>query len=140
MSDILMQNIRALIKQAEDGAKGPAQPQIHHEQNAAMAAAQSQVNAVALQSGNTVEGQTIESLQKGLATQSAEVVPTDRVVELQKAAALNELVEQGLDFYTAFNEVAAADLELQKEAAFNELTEEGYSFEDAVALIQASVQ
>lgn len=139
MTDILMQNIRALIKEASEGAQGPAQPQIHHAQNAEMAAAQLAINAQALQSGNTVEGQTVESLQKGLATGSAEVVPSDRVVELQKAAALNELVGQGMDFYEAFNEVANADMELQKEAAFNELTAEGYSFEDAVALIEASL-
>jgi hypothetical protein len=139
MSDILMQNIRALIKEASEGTQGPAQPQLHHAQNAATAAAQQAINASALQSGNTIEGQTIESLQRGLATQSAEVVPTDRVAELQKAAALNELVESGMDFYSAFGQVADADLELQKEAAFNELTEEGYSFDDAVALIQASL-
>lgn len=137
MSNELMTSIRAMIKEANEIAP---QPQIHHEQNAAMAAAQQAVNAQALQSGGTVEAQQIESLQKGLATQSAEVVPTDRVVELQKAAALNELVAGGMDFYSAFNEVADADMSLQKEAAFAELTAEGYSFDEAIAMIQSVAQ
>lgn len=131
----LMTNIRALIKQAEEVQ---AQPNIATEQNIAMAQEQLAINAAALQSGNTVEGQQIESLQKGLATQSAQASGEDQVIQLQKAAAVMELVDQGLDFYSAVDAVADADAELQKEAAFQELMEQGYDFEDAVSLVKAA--
>lgn len=131
----LMTNIRALIKQAEEVQ---AQPHIANEQNLAMAQEQLAINAAALQSGNTVEGQQVESLQKGLATQSAQASGEDQVIQLQKAAAVMELVDQGLDFYSAVDAVADADHELQKEAAFHELMEQGYDFEDAVALVKAA--
>lgn len=135
MSSQLMSNIRFLIKQANEIA---AQPHIANDQNAAMAANQGAVDAQALQSGGTVEQLQLESLQKGLATPTAQASGYDQVVELQKAAALNELVGQGLDFYSAFDQVATADAELQKEAAFNDLIGEGYSFDDAVSLIQGA--
>lgn len=135
MSNELMTAIRGMIKEAE--AVTP-QPQIHHEQNAAMAAEQTAINAAALQSGGTVEAQQIESLKKGLDTPSAIASGEDQVVELQKAAALTGLVAGGMDFYSAVDQVAAMDVELQKEAAFNELIGEGKTFEEAVALIQAA--
>lgn len=131
----LMTNIRALIKQAEEVQ---AQPHIANEQNLAMAQEQLAINAQALQSGNTVEGQQVESLQKGLATQSAQASGEDQVIQLQKAAAVVELVDQGMDFYSAVDAVAGADMELQKEAAFQELMEQGYDFEDAVMLVKAA--
>lgn len=133
----LMQNIRTLIKQAE---AVEAQPQLNTESNAAMAGEQLAVNAAALQSGGTVEQQQAESLQKGLATPSAQAMPEDQVLNLQKAAALNELVSEGMDFYEAFEKVAHADSEMQKEAAFHSLVEEGYSFDEAVSLIQSAAQ
>lgn len=131
----LMTNIRALIKQAEEVQ---AQPNIATEQNIAMAQEQLAINAAALQSGNTVEGQQLESLQKGLATQSAHASGEDQVIELQKAAAVVELVDQGMDFYSAVDAVAGADMELQKEAAYAELLDQGYDFEDAVMLVKAA--
>lgn len=124
-----------------------AQPNIAAEQNAQLAAEQGNVDNAALQSGNTVEGQTAESLQKGLATQSATATSEDlaRKVEdhsedanMQKAAAVMALVEDGMDFYDAANLVGQADMELQKEAALAELIQEGYEFEDAVALVKAA--
>lgn len=135
MSNELMNTIRGMIKEAETVSP---QPQIHHEQNAAMAAEQLQVNAHALQSGGTVEAQQLESLKKGLDTPSAVASGEDQVIELQKAAALTGLVAGGMDFYSAVDHVANLDFELQKEAAFNELIEEGKTFEEAVALIQAA--
>lgn len=135
MSHELIDVIRGMIKEAE--AVAP-QPQIHHEQNAAMAAEQQAVNAAALQSGGTVEAQQIESLKKGLDTPSAVASGEDQVIELQKAAALTNLVAGGMDFYSAVNQVAELDAELQKEAAFNELVGEGYSFDEAVALIESA--
>lgn len=129
----LMDNIRALQKQAEEVA---AQPNVVAEQNAATAGEQLSVNAVALQSGGTVEQQQLESLQKGLATQTAVAGADDKVQNLEKAAAVMALVQDGADFYDAVNSVADADSSLQKEAAFNDLIGQGYSFDDAVALIQ----
>ncbi len=131
----LMQNIRALIKEAETITP---QAQVVAEQNVAHAQEQLAINAHALQSGGTVEAQQVESLQKGLSTPSAVASAEDQVQELQKAAALTELVAGGMDFYSAFNEVASVDSELQKEAAFHGLIGEGYSFEDAISLIQAA--
>lgn len=128
----LMQNIRELQKQAEVAA----QPNIATEHNAAMAGEQLGVNAMALQSGGTVEQQQIESLQKGLATPSAEAGADDKVQNLEKAAAVMSLVEEGADFYDAVNAVADADSDMQKQAALADLMEEGTSFEEAVALIQ----
>lgn len=133
----LMTNIRALIKEAEAVA---AQPHLAHADNAAMAAEQSSVNVQALQSGGTVEQQQAESLSKGLSTPSAQASSEDQVVCLQKAAAVIELVEGGMDFYEAVGAVADADMELQKEAAFAELLHEGYDFDDAVALVKAACE
>jgi hypothetical protein len=119
-----------------------AQPHLAHQENAELAAAQTQVNANAEQSGGTVESQTTESIQKGLTTPSATATSEDLVdrVEdnMQKAAAVTELVTQGHSFYDAASLVSMADEELQKEAAFHALTEEGYSVDDAVALIKAA--
>lgn len=128
----LMQNIRELQKQAEVAA----QPNVAMEQSNALAAEQMGVNAMALQSGGTVEQQQIESLQKGLATPSAEAGADDKVQNLEKAAAVMSLVEEGADFYDAVNAVADADSDMQKQAALASLLEEGTSFEEAVALIQ----
>jgi hypothetical protein len=133
-----------LIKEAE--AVSP-QPNVANTDNAALAAAQDQVNHVAEQSGGTVEAQTVETIQKGLATPSATASSEDlvRKVEdkaedsnMQKAAAVSALVEQGHSFYDAADLVAVADGELQKEAAFTELTAEGYSFDEATSLIKAA--
>lgn len=133
-----------LIKEAE--AVSP-QPNVANTDNAALAAAQDQVNHVAEQSGGTVEAQTVETIQKGLATPSATASSEDlvRKVEdkaedsnMQKAAAVSALVEQGHSFYDAADLVAVADGELQKEAAFTELTTEGYSFDEATSLIKAA--
>lgn len=133
-----------LIKEAE--AVSP-QPNVANTDNAALAAAQDQVNHVAEQSGGTVEAQTVETIQKGLATPSATASSEDlvRKVEdkaedsnMQKAAAVSALVEQGHSFYDAADLVAVADGELQKEAAFVELTAEGYSFDEATSLIKAA--
>lgn len=123
-----------------------AQPELNQAQNAQLAAEQGQVDAAAVQSGNTVEGQTAESLQKGLATQTAQATSEDLVRKIedgaednmQKAAAVMAFVEQGMDFYDAANLVGQADMELQKEAAFAELMNEGYDFEDAVELVKAA--
>lgn len=124
-----------------------AQPDLAKAHNAESAAEQAHVDGVALQSGNTVEGQTAESLQKGLATQSAQATSEDMVrkiedgsedANMQKAAAVMALVEQGVDFYGAADLVGQADMELQKEAAFAELVEAGYNFEDAVELVKAA--
>lgn len=136
----IMANVQALIKQAQEAGTS-AQGNLAIEPTAAMAAQQTQVDALAKQSGGTVEQQQNESLQKGLATQVAAAGPDDKVeANMLKAAALVELVDSGLDFYDAFEKVAYADMELQKEAAFNELMEAGYGFEDAVALVQAAAQ
>lgn len=132
-----------LIKEAE--AVSP-QPHIANSDNAALAGAQEQVNHTAEQSGGTVEAQTVETIQKGLSTPSATATSEDlvRKVEdksednMQKAAAVNELVAQGHGFDDAVSLVAMADGELQKEAAFKELTAEGYSFDDATFLIKAA--
>lgn len=131
----LLSNIRALIKQAEEVQ---AQPHLANSDNAAMAVEQQTINAQALQSGGTVEQQQLESLQKGLGTPSAQASGEDQVIELQKAAAVSELVSGGLDFYSAVDAVAEADMELQKEAAFHQLVSEGYDFEDAVELVKAA--
>lgn len=134
----------AIIKEASEISP---QPQINTEHNAASAAAQDHVDNAALQSGGTVEQQTAESIQKGLSTASATATSEDLVRKVEdkaedsnmlKAAAVNELVSQGLSFYEAGNLIAEADAELQKEAAFAELTTEGYNFEDATALIKAA--
>jgi SOS response regulatory protein OraA/RecX len=132
-----------LIKEASEVS---AQPNVANSDNAALAAAQEQVNHTAEQSGGTVEAQTIETIQKGLATPSATATSEDlvRKVEdqsednMQKAAAVSELVAQGHSFDDAADLVAMADSELQKEAAFKELTAEGYSFDDATSLIKAA--
>lgn len=124
-----------------------AQGHIANADNAAMAAEQGQVDAHALQSGGTVESQTAETIQKGLATPSATATSEDMVrkiedqgedANMQKAAAVMALVEEGLDFYNAADLVAVADSELQKEAALAELVNEGYDFDDAVSLIKAA--
>lgn len=120
----------------EAGEVAP-QANLSIEPNASMASDQMAVEAAAKQSGGTVEQQSTESLQKGLATQSAEAGAYDQVeANLQKAAAVSALVGDGIDFYDACNLVAQADMELQKEAAFNELIEQGLSFEDAVTLVK----
>lgn len=133
-----------LIKEAE--AVSP-QPNVANSDNAALAGAQEQVNHVAEQSGGTVEAQTVETIQKGLNTPSATATSEDLVrkvedksedANMQKAAAVNTLVEQGHSFFEAADLVAAADGELQKEAAFHELTAEGYSFDEATSLIKAA--
>lgn len=133
-----------LLKEAEAVT---AQPNVANSDNSALAAAQEQVNSVAEQSGGTVEAQTAETIQKGLSTQSATATSEDLVrkvedqaedANMQKAAAVNELVAQGHSFYDAADLVACADAELQKEAAFAELTAEGYSFDEATSLIKAA--
>lgn len=133
-----------LIKEAE--AVSP-QPNVANTDNAALAAAQGQVDQAAEQSGGTVEAQTVETIQKGLSTPSATATSEDLVrkvedksedANMQKAAAVSELVAQGHSFYDAADLVAAADSELQKEAAFVELTAEGYSFDEATSLIKAA--
>lgn len=129
-----------LIKEAE--AVSP-QPHVANTDNASLAAAQDQVNHVAEQSGGTVEAQTVETIQKGLNTPSATATSEDMVPKvedsnMQKAAAVSELVAQGHSFYDAADLVAVADGELQKEAAFVELTAEGYSFDEATSLIKAA--
>lgn len=129
-----------LIKEAE--AVSP-QPNVANTDNASLAAAQDQVNHVAEQSGGTVEAQTVETIQKGLNTPSAtasseDMVPKVEDSNMQKAAAVSELVAQGHSFYDAADLVAVADGELQKEAAFVELTAEGYSFDEATSLIKAA--
>lgn len=133
-----------LIKEAEEIA---SQPNIANSDNAALAASQEQVNHTAEQSGGTVEAQTVETIQKGLSTPSATATSEDLVrkvednsedANMQKAAAVKELVAQGHSFYDAADLVAAADGELQKEAALAELTAEGYSFDEATSLIKAA--
>ncbi len=133
----LMTNIRTMIeKQASEGA---AQPNLSIQSRAALAAEQTQVDAKAKQSGGTVDQQLGESLSKGLAAPGAG--PDDKVeANMLKAAAVSELVAEGMDFYEAFEKVAQADMELQKQAAYEQLIGEGKSFEEAVALIQASAQ
>ena len=134
-----------LIKEAE--AVSP-QPNVANSDNSALAAAQEQVNHTAEQSGGTVEAQTTETIQKGLSTPSATATSEDlvRKVEdkaednMQKAAAVSELVAQGHNFDEAIGLVAMADGELQKEAALRELTEEGYSFDEATSLIKAACE
>lgn len=132
----------SFIKEASD-----VQPDIAKANNAQTSAEQGQVDVAALQSGNTVEGQTAESLQKGLATQSAHATSEDMVRKIedgyedenmQKAAAVMALVEEGMDFYGAADMVGQADMELQKEAAFAELMGAGYDFEDAVEMVKAA--
>lgn len=134
----------ALIKEAE--AVSP-QPHVANADNAALAAAQGQVDQAAEQSGGTVEAQTVETIQKGLSTPSATATSEDLVrkvedksedANMQKAAAVKELVAQGHSFSDAADLVAVADSELQKEAAFKELTAEGYSFDEATSLIKAA--
>lgn len=129
----LMKNIRELQKQAEEVA---AQPNIANQNNAGLAGEQQAVNALALQAGGTVEQGLMESLQKGLNTQSADAGHENKVLDLEKAAAVVELVQGGADFYDAVNAVADADSDLQKQAALSQLMDEGQSFEDAVAMIQ----
>lgn len=126
-----------------------AQPNIANSDNAAMAAEQGQVDAAALQSGGTVEQQQAQSIQKGLATGSAQASSEDQArkieddaedANMQKAAAVQALVEQGHSFYEAADLVAAADMELQKEAAFAELISAGFDFEEATSLVKAAAE
>lgn len=136
----LIENVRALLmeKQASEVA---AQANLSAEPNAAMAAAQSAVDAAAKQSGGTVEQQATESLQKGLATQSAEAGAYDKVeAELDKAAALLQLMDEGDGFYEAFEKVAQADMDLQKQAAYEALVEAGMGFEEAVSLVKEAAE
>ena len=142
-----LSSLTALVESTLIKEAGESQPNIANADNAALAVAQSQVDAAATQSGGTVEAQTAESLQKGFATTSAQASSEDlaRKVEdkaedanMQKAAAVHELVGQGHSFYDAAELVAMADSELQKEAAFEALTAEGYSFDDATSLVKAA--
>lgn len=125
------------------------QPDVAKAENAANAQEQATVDAVAQQSGGTVEAQAHESIEKGLSTGTAVASSEDQVrkvedqhedADMQKAAAVAALVEGGDDFYEAFEKVAMADAELQKEAAFNQLISEGYSFEDAAGLVKAACE
>lgn len=134
----------ALMKEASEVSP---QANIANTDNNSLASAQEQVNQAAVQSGGTVEAQTVETIQKGLSTPSATATSEDLVrkvedkaedANMQKAAAVNALVEQGHNFYDAADLVAMADGELQKEAAFAELTAEGYSFDEATSLIKAA--
>ena len=132
----LMKNIQALIKQAEE-----AQANLSQDANAQMAQEQIALDAAAKQSGGTVEQQQVESLQKGLATPSAQAGAYDKVeAELDKAAALIELMDQGDSFYEAFEKVAEADMELQKQAAYETLVEAGMGFEEAVNLVKEAAE
>ena len=64
----------------------------------------------------------------------------DKANEIEKAAAVSELVSQGVDFDTAFELVKQAEaeigFEMQKSAAMESLMTEGFSFEDAVAMVK----
>ncbi len=144
---VLGDNLSALAASVEATLNKEAeeiqpQAQVVAETNAATADAQGQVDEHALQSGGTVEGQLHESIHKGLTTPSAVATVEDTVDlvsdNMQKAAAVSELVNQGMSFYDAADLVSLADSELQKEAAFAELTAEGYSFDDATQLIKAA--
>ena len=112
-----------LLKEASEVA---GQPNVANVDNAVLANEQQAVNAAAEQSGGTVEAQTAETIQKGLATQSATATSEDLVrkvedqaedANMQKAAAVDALVGQGHSFYDAVDLVAMADSELQKEAS-----------------------
>lgn len=127
------------LKQATEGSA--PQANLSQDANAQMAQEQIALDAAAKQSGGTVEQQQVESLQKGLATQSAQAGAYDKVeAELDKAAALIELMDQGDSFYEAFEKVAEADMELQKQAAYETLVEAGMGFEEAVNLVKEAAE
>ena len=57
---------------------------------------------------------------------------------IEKAAAVSYLTENGLGFDEAVELVKAAELSMEKEAALDALVEAGYDFDDAVTLVKAA--
>jgi hypothetical protein len=79
--------------------------------------------------------------------QSPNQVPTGAYTvaneEVEKAAAVSQLVSEGYDFYAAVDMVKAAETEIRKEefaqikqAALNHFMEAGFDFETSVALVK----
>lgn len=86
----------------------------------------------------------VDGSPEGNSEAAVAAVPSD----IEKAAAVNELMESGIDFENAVEMVKQASYELEAEAfeiekvaAVNELMENGIDFEDAVELVkQASAE